>query len=79
MKFSFDVFPSNDDKQVPCAYLEFEEYSFQTDDGRTMNGYTCSLVFSWGKVKLTPKGFDSGSLLGLLNLSISISEADEEI
>mgnify|MGYP001852212688 FL=1 len=75
---SFDVVFSDGNRKTHCARLDFEEYSFQADDGRVIDGYTCSLVFSWGRIKLTPKGCDCGSLLGLLNLSAAVSDADEE-
>ena len=75
---SFDVVFSDGNRQTPCARLDFDTYSFQADDGRDVSGYICYLVFSWGRIRVVPKGCDCGSLLGLLNLSAVVSDADEE-
>lgn len=57
------------------AKLEFESYSFLSDkDGRTVEGYTMSLVFPWGKVKLRPVGLKAAEVLHMLSYAFNDDE-----
>ena len=59
------------------AKLRFESYSFMSDkDGRTVEGYTMSLVFPWGKVKLRPVGLKAADVLHMLSYAFSDDEEE---